>query len=200
MRRLLSFSGGLLLGLCANLLHASPQVDSGHWDNSYDAHFQRFSKRYFGPHFDWRWFKAQAIAESHLRPGVTSPAGARGLMQLLPSTFGDIRSEQPHIDDLDSAQANIAAGIYYDSKLFRKWSGLPQRERIYLTLASYNAGYYRVRRAYNKVEGSERSWQRIKAHLPAETRAYVARISQLMDEQQQAPRMLRLAHLFAAAD
>ena len=200
MRPLIALSGGLLLGLWSNLLHATADIESPRWDASYDTHFQKYAKRYFGPHFDWRWFKAQAIAESHLRPGVTSSAGAQGIMQLLPSTFRDIQREQPHIGDLESSKWNIAAGIYYDRQLFRKWTGLPEQERIYLTLASYNAGYARVRKAFNKVEGPARSWALIKRYLPGETRAYVARIRQLMNEQQQGPRMLRLAHLFAAAD
>jgi len=30
----------------------------------FDRHFSKYSKRYFGPAFDWRFFKAQAVAES----------------------------------------------------------------------------------------------------------------------------------------
>ncbi|MCK5784786.1 MAG: hypothetical protein KAH06_10080, partial [Desulfobacterales bacterium] len=33
----------------------------------YDGYFSKYSKRYFGPGFDWRYFKAQAIAESRLK-------------------------------------------------------------------------------------------------------------------------------------
>ena len=29
----------------------------------YDQYFSKYSKRYFGPGFDWHLFKAQAIAE-----------------------------------------------------------------------------------------------------------------------------------------
>ena len=41
-------------------------VDSDKWTDEYDRHFRKYSKRYFGPLFDWHWFKAQAIAESNL--------------------------------------------------------------------------------------------------------------------------------------
>ena len=33
----------------------------------FDRHFSKYSKRYFGAGFDWRYFKAQAIAESGLQ-------------------------------------------------------------------------------------------------------------------------------------
>ena len=34
----------------------------------YDDTFKRYSKRYFGAGFDWRYFKAQGMAESGLDP------------------------------------------------------------------------------------------------------------------------------------
>ncbi len=34
----------------------------------YDPYFSKYTKRYFGPAFDWTRFKAQAIAESNLNP------------------------------------------------------------------------------------------------------------------------------------
>ena len=44
----------------------------------YDKYFSKYSKRYFGPSFDWRFFKAQAVAESRLVANVKSRAGALG--------------------------------------------------------------------------------------------------------------------------
>ena len=54
--------------------------------DDYDRLFRKYTKHYFGPHFDWRWFKAQGIAESGLRPNAHSSAGAKGIMQILPAT------------------------------------------------------------------------------------------------------------------
>ena len=49
--------------------------------------FQKYAKRYFGPAFDWGFFKAQGMSESGLDTAARSRAGARGIMQLMPSTF-----------------------------------------------------------------------------------------------------------------
>ena len=38
----------------------------------YDPSFKKYAKRYFGAGTDWRWFKAQGMAESDLTPSVRS--------------------------------------------------------------------------------------------------------------------------------
>ena len=157
-------------------------VHSSHWSSDYDPHFRKYAKRYFGPHFDWRWFKAQAIAESHLDHLARSEAGARGLMQLMPATFEEIRREKPHFTDVESPRWNIAAGIYYDRLLYRKWRDLPELERLYLAFASYNAGFGRIRGAYRKAPRPVTSWADVADHAPGQTRAYVKRIQGLMEE------------------
>ena len=171
-----------------------PAVDSHQWSQRYDPYFRTFAARYFGPHYDWRWFKAQAIAESSLDMEATSPSGARGIMQVLPSTYEDIRAEQPYFGTLDDAKWNVAAGIYYLAQLFRSWPGLPEQERLYLAFASYNAGYQRIRNAYRRVpDGKNARWEEVKAYVPAETRAYVERIRRLMEEQQQPLRLVQIS-------
>ena len=47
----------------------------------FDHHFSKYSKRYFGPAIDWRYFKAQAVAESRLEENATSAAGAVGALE-----------------------------------------------------------------------------------------------------------------------
>ena len=47
---------------------------------TYDQHFTKYSKRFFGVGFDWHYFKAQAVAESNLREDARSPVGAVGVM------------------------------------------------------------------------------------------------------------------------
>lgn len=156
-------------------------VHAKQWSKKYDRHFKKYSKRYFGPLFDWHWFKAQAIAESGLDENAKSKAGARGVMQIMPSTFTEISEKIPHYMALDEPHWNIAAGIYYDRTLYRKLHKVAEEERMYMAFASYNAGYGRVLKAMKRSD-DRKDWEQVKAHLPGQTRAYVYRIRKLMGE------------------
>ena len=46
----------------------------------YDDTFRKYAQRFFGPGYDWRLFKAQAMAESNLDMKARSRVGARALM------------------------------------------------------------------------------------------------------------------------
>jgi soluble lytic murein transglycosylase-like protein len=157
-------------------------VHSGKWTNKYDRHFKKYSKRYFGPLFDWHWFKAQAIAESALNNDAKSHVGARGLMQIMPGTFSDITKVNPHFSKLESPKWNIAAGIYYDRTLYRKFKKTAVQDKLYMTFASYNAGYGRILNAAKRTGSEEKNWEEIKPFMPKETRGYVKRIRKLMGE------------------
>ncbi len=159
------------------------KVTSKVWTDKYDRHFRKYSKRYFGPLFDWHWFKAQAIAESGLNENARSPAGAVGIMQILPSTYADIEVRNPHYMELESPRWNIAAGIFYDRALYKKFTDSPEQDKMYLALASYNAGYGRLLRAKKKIKDDTLVWDNAKPHLPRETRGYVHRIKKLMGKQ-----------------
>jgi len=115
----------------------------------YDSHFLMYSNRYFGPQFDWRYFKAQAIVESRLRPDVQSRHGAMGIMQIRPSTFMEVTLKNPHIRSYpNQAQWSIAAGIYYNRVMWNGWQE-PRtvQDRLNFMLASYNAGKFNILRA-----------------------------------------------------
>ena len=88
MTRRASVGVGILLAIGAAARNADAQ---GQRDaDRYDQTFRKYSKRYFGVGYDWRVFKAQAMAESEMNPDAKSWVGARGLMQLMPSTYKDI--------------------------------------------------------------------------------------------------------------
>ena len=162
-------------------------VEHKHWTDRYDRHFRKNAKHYFGPTFDWRWFKAQGIAESGLNPKARSKSGAVGIMQIMPSTFKYIRKKNPAIPGIQDPRWNIAAGIFYDRHLFDKWEDekLPPRERLFFAFGAYNAGHLRVRKAYNRVKkklGRVASWDQVDDALPGQTRHYVRRIRKLMQE------------------
>lgn len=76
--------------------------------------------------------------ESTFNPGIISPAGAIGLMQIMPGTGKTIAREQkvPFTpDSLFRPAVNIKFGAYYLSRLLDQFN-----ENEILALASYNAG------------------------------------------------------------
>ena len=160
-------------------------VESKHWTDEYDRYFKKYSKRYFGPLFNWHWFKAQAIAESALDHKAESHVGARGLMQIMPGTFSDISKQNPHFSKLDVPKWNIAAGIYYDRTLYRKFEQTSAQDKLYMTFASYNAGYGRILSAHKRTGSKTKKWNKIEPFLPLETQGYVKRIRKLMGEYEQ---------------
>lgn len=120
----------------------------------YDKYFSKYSKRYFGPNFDWHHFKAQAIAESRLKAAATSRVGAVGVMQIMPKTFEEIVHKHPMIKGTrEQPRWNIAAGIYYDRKLWKLWKAERSfQDRLDFMLGSYNAGRGNILRAQKIAE------------------------------------------------
>ena len=155
---------------------------------TYDQHFTKYSKRFFGVGFDWHYFKAQAVAESNLREDARSPVGAVGVMQIMPRTFEEIQRKNPAITgSLDQTRWNIAAGIWYDRQHFVVWAADRSLvERLKFTFGSYNAGRSSILRAQQFALGeglNARLWDSVAGELPRvtgrrsqETVAYVARV------------------------
>lgn len=153
----------------------------------YDDTFRKYTKRFFGPGYDWRIFKAQAMAESNISMDAKSWVGARGIMQLMPATFKEIQSKNPEIVAIDKPEWNIAAGIYYDRQLWRQWeAGSGDRDRKHFMFASYNAGRGTLLRAQKAARTSMLDpsvWPSIRSVAPKvpkwrheETLGYVEKI------------------------
>jgi soluble lytic murein transglycosylase-like protein len=116
--------------------------------SEYDPIFRKYSKRYFSVAFDWRHFKAQAMAESNLDPRARSRVGARGLMQLMPTTFRLITTRRREFTSIDDPEWNIAAGILHDRDTWRLWEKeVPADRRHPFMFATYNAGEGPITRA-----------------------------------------------------
>jgi len=110
--------------------------------------------------------------ESGFRPSVRSPAGALGLLQLMPNTAERVAGEMgwPEVGDLTEPRTNISLGAHYLKRLLElfgnDWA---------LAVAAYNAGPEAVS-----------LWARARADVPtdifaslipyAETRSYVQRV------------------------
>jgi len=79
--------------------------------------------------------KAIIMAESGYNPNAISKRGAKGLMQLMPST-----AEALGVEDVFNPEQNISGGVRYFKKLVNRFDG-----DIKLALAAYNAGSKIVR-------------------------------------------------------
>ena len=112
------------------VLPSTPSL-TGPGSTPYAAQFAAASARYGLPA---GLLAAVAKVESGYDPGAVSPAGARGLMQIMPGTAAGLG-----VDPMDPAQAIDGAARLLAGNL-REFGSLP------LALAAYNAGAGAVRR------------------------------------------------------
>ena len=175
-----------------------PGIASKPGEERFDAAFRKYSKRYFGPAHDWREFKAQGLTESNLDTTALSRVGARGVMQLMPTTFHEVASRNPEIQHrIDDPEWNIAAGISYDRRLWLQWAqdSVSDHRREFM-FASYNAGRGTLLMAQRMARAESldhRVWPNIEQIAPSmrrwryrETLEYLRRIDrhlESMDEQ-----------------
>ena len=136
----------------------------------YDDSFRKYSRTYFG-RLPWKWFKAQAIQESGLKPNAVSRSGAMGLMQLMPGTFAEVRKKVGLPNSPFDPDTNIHAGIVYNLNCFAYWTEKrPLNEKLKLMFASYNAGPGAILKAQKAVRrrrpGEGTTWGSIKGGLP----------------------------------
>lgn len=79
--------------------------------------------------------KAIIMCESGYNPNAISKKGAKGLMQLMPST-----AEALGVEDAFNPEQNISGGVRYFKQLVNRFDG-----DVKLALAAYNAGSQKVR-------------------------------------------------------
>lgn len=103
------------------------------------SHFDHLFKKYSKDiDWDWRLLSALAYTESNFDTTVVSWAGARGLMQLMPST-GRAMGVPPGKEH--NAEESIKAAVKYLGITEKSFKMIPQKEeRINFVLGSYNAG------------------------------------------------------------
>lgn len=99
------------------------------------------------PGYDIRLIMAQIQQESGFNAQAISPAGALGLMQIMPATWKD---ESTTETDPFNPEHSIRIGCKYMAKMLRGWTApRPEIDRTCLALASYNAGFGHLLKAQN---------------------------------------------------
>lgn len=109
------------------------------------------------------WIRAVMQIESAGDPRAVSSAGAMGLMQIMPATWGDLRGQLDLGTDPFDPRDNVLAGTAYLRMMHDRFGSAG-------FLAAYNAGPERY--AEHLVSGRQ---------LPRETRLYVASLLPLID-------------------
>ena len=110
------------------------RADRGGKISPYDDLVRKHSRAH---ELDWRLITAQMYQESRFDPKAKSWVGAKGLMQVMPRTGGELK-----IYDLENPDQGILAG----TKVMARYSNyfnnpeINARDRIRFALASYNCG------------------------------------------------------------
>lgn len=102
-------------------------------------YFQKYGDKY---HVDWLLMAAQGYQESRLDQAARSPAGAIGVMQIMPATGRDLA-----VGDITQTEPNIHAGVKYMRWMIDKYYGdepMTQLDKALFAFASYNAGPSRI--------------------------------------------------------
>ena len=138
----------------------------------WNGHISEASVRFRVPQ-EWirRVIRAESDGQTLLagRP-ITSPAGAMGLMQLMPGTWAEMRAAYRLGPDPHNPRDNILAGTAYLRAMYDRF-GYPGM------FAAYNAGPGRY--AEHLASGRR---------LPAETIAYVAQVGRVSPKRWALPR------------
>jgi soluble lytic murein transglycosylase len=122
---------------------------------------------------DTAWIYAILRQESAFMSDAKSSAGARGLMQLMPTTAKQVAKELKQssvkLDDLYQPEVNIKLGTGYLNKVYRQL-----QENPVLATAAYNAGPHRVLSWLPKQSQASDIW--IETVPFSETREYLKRV------------------------
>ena len=119
------------------------------YDNLIKAYAQKIN-------WDWRLLAALIFQESHFDPKANSWAGAKGLMQVMPST-----AEELNIKDLSDPRESIRGGTTYLKQMYNQFESITDSiTRIKFAMAAYNCGLGHVMDAQrlakeNKLNPSE---------------------------------------------
>lgn len=160
-------------------LLVSPRIGKLFFPFPYREHVQASAERYS---LDPLFVAALIQTESGFRPHVVSPRGARGLMQVMPSTAEWVAQNMGidySPDMLFEPQYNIEIGCWYMADLLKLFNG-----ETAIALAAYNGGRGEVRRWLDEGvwDGQESELEQIPF---TETRNFVRQVMESYRHYQQ---------------
>jgi soluble lytic murein transglycosylase len=117
---------------------------------------------------------ALILEESRFQVQALSPAGARGLMQVMPQTgrqiAGELKVRRFSEEQLFDPEVNIRLGSWYFARMLEEFEG-----KVHLALAAYNAGPRAVRKWLAGAPSSPED-EFVESIPYTETRNYVIRV------------------------
>ncbi|MBF0342251.1 MAG: lytic transglycosylase domain-containing protein [Magnetococcales bacterium] len=134
---------------------STQKISSSMGGGNYEQIIQRASERYG---VDPDLIRSVIQVESSFNPKAVSPAGAQGMMQLMPGTAAELGVKNPF-----NAEENIMGGTLYLSRLLDRYDG-----NVRSALAAYNWGMGNLERQPASA-------------MPGETRRYVSRIMGMVE-------------------
>lgn len=108
---------------------------------------------------DWRLIASMIHTESSFRKDAVSPAGAQGLMQIMPAV-----AREQGVASARHPEENIRAGIVHYKRFAQLIRGKSPEDTLALSLAAYNAGLGHVRdaqRLAKRMKINHRSWKNV---------------------------------------
>ncbi|MFA0440082.1 lytic transglycosylase F [Vibrio sp. 10N.286.49.C2] len=142
-------------------------VDTRAFIRALDSKLPKWSPLFkqYSQEFDWRLIAALAYQESHWNPVAKSPTGVRGMMMLTLPTAKIVNVT----NRLDPEQS-VRGGVQYLRYIVgRVPDSIPEHEKIWFALASYNLGFGHMmdaRRLTKRQGGNPDAWADVKDRLP----------------------------------
>jgi len=128
----------------------------------YKNHFINAAKEHG---LDWKLLAAAGYQESHWNRRAISPTGVRGIMMLTRKTAGQLG-----VKNRLNPKSSIFGGAKYLAHLIKRMDkNIPEPDRTWMALASYNVGYYHLddaRKITKKLGKDPNKWIDVKASLP----------------------------------
>ena len=142
-------------------------IDTRAFIRSVDTKLPRY-RAFFETHsgdLDWRKLAATAYQESHWDPNARSPTGVRGMMMLTLPT-----AQEMGINNRLDPEQSIKGGAKYLSDILNRLPDtIPESQRMWFALASYNIGYGHVEDARKLAQSmglNPSAWRDLKQVLP----------------------------------